>query len=74
MQVRKDTALGETPKWKITAGLFQREKAMCGMGKGCYADRGVGPTKSGAEPGCYQRGDLVQFSKNKKLQEEKKHV
>lgn len=74
MQVRKDMAFGETQKWKITEGLFQREKATCGMEQGCYADEGFGHTRrSGAELCCCQRGDLVQFSK-KKLQEEKKHV
>lgn len=40
MQVRKDMAFGETDKWKITEGLFQKEKAICRMGQGCYADGG----------------------------------
>lgn len=43
MQVRKDMAFGETHKWKTREGLFQREKATCGMEQGCYADGGFWP-------------------------------
>ena len=75
MQMRQNMAFGETQNWKITEGLFQGEEATCGTGQGRSADGGFGHTsRSGAELGCCQRGDLVQFSKKEKLQEEKKHI